>query len=264
MAVSRAFARAAAVACLVVTGSSARGGDFYFQGDVGFAAQAVESGGTHTRFAPVQLGGNDGDTTPVFGGVLGFESPLDEALPFEVPLPRWLGESFRLPAWKLRAELEGRYRLDSEFMTDGVSPATPFRAEVSTWSLFNNVWMHFPVHPPFEWIFGRIPILEPLTLYTGAGLGMSASSLTASDTVVSGDDDGYHFAWQAGAGLSYALTEWAHIAVGYRYVDLGSVETDLSDGPIDSGSFSLDLASHEITTGLRFDFFSVDLPGRPR
>ena len=39
-------------------------------------------------------------------------------------MPGWMGESVRMPSWTVRTELEGRYRLDSEFLTDGFSPAS--------------------------------------------------------------------------------------------------------------------------------------------
>ena len=36
--------------------------------------------------------------------------------------------------------------------------------------------------------------------------------------MVRGEDTSYNFAYQLGGGLSYALTEWATISLGYRII----------------------------------------------
>jgi hypothetical protein len=249
---------------LLTATNGAHAGNLYFSGEVGLAGQSGESGGANTRFEPFSNSGDDTDSTPVFGGTFGYEFPLDEALPWEVPLPSWLGSGFRFPAWTVRPEIEGRYRLDSEFLTDGFSDATPYRTQVSAWSLMHNLWVDMPIHPPIAALFGRVPILEPMSITSGVGLGLGSASLDTTDSIVSGDGTRYGFAWQVGTGIDYALTEWAHIGLGYRYLDLGEIEVDLTDGPQDAGDFSLDLVSHEVTLSLRFNFWSLPFPRRGR
>ncbi len=252
----------AALACATFLSAGARAGSFFVSGDVGMSVGTADSGGTNTRFAPgfvFDNTGEDTDTTPSFGGSVGFEFGLDEVFPWEMPVPSWMGESFRFPRWKVRTELEGRARLDSDFLTDGASSATPYRSEVTSYTGMHNLWLDFPVHPPLAALFGRIPMLEPLSFYTGAGIGLSVHDIETSDTTSTGDDTTYHFAWQAGGGISYALTEWAHISLGYRYASLGEPDIDLEDGPTDAGNFTLALTAHEVGTRIRFNFYSIPL-----
>jgi len=245
----------------ILLASGASGGNLYASGDIGFGFLNGDVGGTTEGVVTFDNTGSDNDASPIFGGTIGFEFPLDEALPWDIPLPGWMGESFRMPSWTVRTELEGRYRLDSEFLTDGFSPATPFRTEVSSWSVMHNLWMDFPVSPPISALFGRVPLLEPMKIYTGVGLGLAGNTADTSDTVVRGSDTSYSFAYQFGGGLSYALTEWATISLGYRYVDLGQVDVSLEDAGSSAGNLTVDLTGHEIGTALRFNFYSIPLRG---
>ena len=75
------------------------------------------------------------------------------------------------------------------------------------------------------------------------------------------------FTWQVGGGFDYQLTDRVSVGVGYRYVDLGSFDYPLELGTTHVGNFAIALASHEMRTGLRVNFYSVSSPGswkRPR
>ncbi|MBK1724879.1 outer membrane protein [Thiocystis violacea] len=60
------------------------------------------------------------------------------------------------------------------------------------------------------------------------------------------------FAWSLGAGLAYAINEQLSLTAEYQYLDLGSADTD---GDINGQRMRFDdLASHEMTLGLRYAF----------
>lgn len=248
--------------CGLLWASASGAGSLYFTGDVGFAGLMATAGGTTETVVTFDNEGEDSDASPLFGFSFGYGFPLSEALPGAYDMPGWLGwmgEEVRFPEWTVRGELEGRYRMDSELETDGFSSATPFRSELESWTAMHNVWVDFPVSPPFEAIFGRIPLLEPMSFYTGGGLGLSINQARTTDTIVKGDGTDLNFAYQVGGGISYALTEWSTIGLGYRYSDLGEVVVDLDNAGTGAGDFSLDATSHEFTLSLRFDFYSIPL-----
>jgi hypothetical protein len=70
-----------------------------------------------------------------------------------------------LPAWTVRFEFEGMTGRTYDLRTD---PNNSFFTEVSAWTFMPNLWLDIPLGPPIGWASGRIPILDPLSLYTGA------------------------------------------------------------------------------------------------
>jgi hypothetical protein len=148
-----------------------------------------------------------------------------------------------------------------ELLTNGAA-AGGYISEVTAWTFMPNLWLDVPLHPPIAWIFGRIPVLEPLKLYAGAGLGLSATELDTTDHVSQGKNSEYLFGWQAGTGLAYELTQRVTLMAGYRYVDLGQPKVTLrqlgSEDPF--GNFTMDLAAHEFNFGVRVEFYSIPYP----
>jgi hypothetical protein len=180
-------------------------------------------------------------------------------MPMNEPLPeQW---QHVLPRWPVLAEFEAVGGRDYEFLTNG---GDPYRTDFETWTVLHNLRFDVPVATPFEWAFGRIPILHPVTLYVGVGVGISIYEIVTTDNVSRGKDSGVAFAWQAGAGLSYSVSEYVSIDVGYRYIDLGSSDFDLSVGPTDFGNFTLDTSAHELATAVRVRFYGIPLRGRYR
>ena len=71
-------------------------------------------------------------------------------------------------------------------------------------------------------------------------------------------DHRYDFAWQAGAGVGIQIMPKLFVDVGYRYVDLGKVQTGTT-GTLGNASFSGSAAegnlnAHEVQVGLRLSF----------
>jgi hypothetical protein len=232
----------------------AAAGDLYLTGQLALSGGFGESGGS------VDLGpggmfpntGKDNDSSAVYGGAYGYEFPLSELAPEDWEWP--------LPAWAFRVETEALGGRNFELVTDGPDP---YLTRIDSWSLLQNVWLDIPVRGGFEWAFGRIPILEPVTTYLGAGIGLAATEISTTNNVFKGSDEVYDFSWQVGAGFGYRLTDRVSIALGYRYTDLGSFGFALKNPPATEpvGNFAMDLSTHELNFGLRVRFLAVPSPG---
>ncbi len=145
----------------------------------------------------------------------------------------------------LRAELE--YALRSDWTGDEDYAIGTERvnldAKVNVQTLLFNVYYDFRNSSDF-------------TPYIGAGVGMAFVRGFATADVydintgartahVSAEGYSTEFAWQVGAGVSYAFTDNVSADLGYRYLGLGSGGDDVISG------FS---GAHEFSLGLRFTF----------
>ncbi len=224
--------------------SSAPAADLYFSGDLVMSGVNADASGSTTFFS---ISGSDEDSSPGYGGALGLGFALPEVLPS-------VG-SLETPEVTLRFEVEGVLGRDWELRTDG---GTGFFTDANAWSVMTNAWLDVPVQKPLSYFFGRMPILDPLSIYGGGGIGLAGVEVDTTDNVSEGSTSENRFAWQAGAGVSYEFSEWATLSTGWRYLSLGEVETDLRfiGGGGALGSHDLDLSAHEIVSTLRFDFHS--------
>jgi opacity protein-like surface antigen len=228
---------------------SALAGDLYLAGKLAVSTATGDSGGSTTfGFSP---NGSDSDSSPVWGGAVGFEFQLDEPVPSVADWP--------LLDSSLRVELEGLGGRDYELRTNG---ADPFFTETTSWTVMQNLWIDVPMQRAVTALFGRVPLLEPVSFYLGAGAGLAINDVETTDNVSRGSDLGLDLAWQGGTGFSYAFTDLVTFSIGYRYQDLGEVEMKLFTNPSQPpvGKFSMQMAAHELQTGLRLRFFSVPLP----
>lgn len=105
------------------------------------------------------------------------------------------------------------------------------------------------------------------TPYVGGGIGMAhlknktkVTGSTPSGALNLGSSESENnFAWNIGAGVSYALNDKVSIDVGYRYSDYGNVKESVSQKvpglkvPLNvSGKY--DVTSHEFLLGTRYAF----------
>ena len=66
-----------------------------------------------------------------------------------------------------------------------------------------------------------------------------------------------NFAWQVGAGVSYAATDSIDVDLGYRYVDTGAARIMKMYASGAQGyreSVKVNTARHELYAGLRYNF----------
>jgi opacity protein-like surface antigen len=204
--------------------------------------------------------GDDWDTSPIGGAAFGFQVALHELAP-----PDW-----SLPESYLRTELEwlgGRnlgFKTGSVQLGTGLPLASKLFSTVKGWALLQNVWMDFPLYGPMGRLLGRrMRVFEPLAVTVGGGIGGAWVRGTVTDNTQSGSETTQNFAWQVGAGPSYDLTELVTLSLHYRYLDLGKVSPGLFSGAFD-GPFSLDLTSHDVIAGVRWDFYRLPFSLRTR
>jgi opacity protein-like surface antigen len=217
--------------------------------------------GTNPPTPLFDINGEDKDSSPGFGGALGFGFGVDE-LRADV-------RGFEMPHWKVRLELEGIFgrEYDFRFNTNsigggggGAAVNNTFFSEIDAWTVMTNVWLDVPVQRPVSFLFGRVPILNPLSIYMGGGIGLARAEFKTTDNISSGNDQINRFSWQAGAGIGYQLNQWATLNLGYRYWDLGKVDAKVLFGDNTlTGSQSVDLTSQEFVTNIRIAFYQAPL-----
>jgi opacity protein-like surface antigen len=142
----------------------------------------------------------------------------------------------------------GFYELDD---SDGF-PST-FNADITSWALMANAYYDFNL------AWGRP--------YLGAGLGVAVNKIDPISNTVSipgastftlpgGTTTGV--AWSIMAGVTFQLSPTMSLDVGYRYIDLGKIESDAGNatttGPfvIPVSGLTGNLRAHELMVGLRF------------
>jgi opacity protein-like surface antigen len=129
-----------------------------------------------------------------------------------------VGWSFERPHGFWRAEFEARSRENMGFTeSDPVAGTVSFRGS-DGWSTMANLWREYR---PFD--RGGI--------YVGGGVGaggfVSDFSGTTLGTVVSGSTGISSFAWQAGGGATYALSDRVTLDLGYRFFSLAPESADI-------------------------------------
>jgi opacity protein-like surface antigen len=264
--IHRSIAALAALGLLLGAGAAAAA-ELYASGHVGFSSGTGDGSGNNDLVGE-SGSGEDDDASPMYGGAFGIAVPLSQVVP-AFDLPYWPGrslringeESFRLPGWRTLIEAEAITGRDFEFSTPGHSTLTPYITDVRSTTFLGNVRLDVPIQAPLNLLFGRLPMLEPVTLYVGGGAGVGWNDISTSDTVNAGSDDSFKFAWQGGAGFGYAMSDTLHASFGYRYLDLGSAEIKFDQGP-NEGKFDADIAAHEVTVSLRFHFYHIPFFGR--
>jgi len=90
-----------------------------------------------------------------------------------------------------------------------------------------------------------------LTPYIGGGLGMACLNDRINVDNSSSKGNRWNFAWNAGGGVAWGLSEKIALDLGYRYVDLGKTH----DHSTASGSHNASLTAHEFSLGFRFTGF---------
>lgn len=197
-----------------------------------------------------------------------------------------LGAGYRFNSW-LRFDVTGEYRipasvkatdnLTAEVLTTGdlLQANTDYRGRLSSLTGLVNLYVDLPIG-------GRI------TPYIGAGIGASRNEVSnlfasgyatltdpttgqvASHTsfATAGSKANWELAWALMAGFSVDISDDVKLDAGYRYLDLGSSESAMSDlircvcGAIGQPLVAEDLHAHEFRIGLRFELGRPTEPAR--
>ena len=162
---------------------------FYITGIIGASFGTLQSGGTNNEgnFANT---GRATDSLLTAGAAIGMAFDRDNGL--------------------LRLEVEGRGRDALQGSTNSFEPPTPdffYSVRASDgWSVMTNAWR--------DWY-----LTERLGFYGGGGIGAGGYRLSVDDSVVSGYGHVGGFAWQAGTGTTYRITNRTTIDLGYRFFE---------------------------------------------
>ena len=227
------------IACFVcatavaVASSSAAGDDFFQPLDLrdAFAAESrfYVSGIVGSSWATLTVDEPPSAVAPVFtaGGAVGW--------------------ALEREAGRLRLEIEGRGRDALGFAEADAEQSAAFRA-TDGWSALVNLWRD-------------IDLTEKLSLYAGGGIGGGgyrvalSSAVPAENFTVSGNAATGGFAWQAGGGVNYAVTDRITLDLGYRYfqIDGGAVNADvyMTQTFIDTTRFSSAFSASELFFAVR-------------
>ena len=197
---------------------------FYITGIIGASFGTLQSGGINTE-GNFPNTGRATDSLLTAGGAVGMAFDRANGL--------------------LRLEVEGRGRDALQGSTNSFEPPTPsyfysVRA-ADGWSVMTNAWR--------DWY-----LTERLGFYGGGGIGAGGYRLTVNDTVVSGYGHVGGFAWQAGTGTTYQLTERTTIDLGYRFFDTVSDSlplTAIGSGGIPAGSYVSNFYASELLLSVR-------------
>lgn len=173
------------------------------------------------------------------------------------------GVGYQFNSW-LRADLTGEYRT-----------AANYRATQSYTNLWNNLCggaiggrchdVYNGQHRAAVFLangYADLGTWFGVTPYVGGGVGVAVNFLdNVTDFGPETGGFGYardrsqaNFAWAAMAGLGYNVSENLKLELGYRYLDLGRVKTDVIGCPAGCAGErqSFDLASHDIRLGFRY------------
>lgn len=158
------------------------------------------------------------------------------------------GMAFEREIGRLRVEFEARYRDPIGGTFADADSSTSLRA-ANGWSTLVNAWRD-------------IDVTDRLGIYAGGGIGGGGygslavqSAVPASNFTINGSGGASGFAWQAGGGVIYDLTQRITLDVGYRFfaVDTGSITaTSAQSGvPIETLSLGSGFSASELLFTIR-------------
>jgi len=201
---------------------------FYVSAIGGIGFMNGQSGGFNDLGAPNDFFNTGSDSNDVF----------TYGAAFGVAIPREYG--------LLRLEFEARGRNEFHGVTGSFEPPVPtFFYDVAArdvWSTMVNAWYD-------------VPVRDRVAVYGGGGVGVGGYELQVNDTVVAGRGDTADFNWQLGFGVIYELNERVELDLGYRYVNMGNGNVQLTEigTTNDAGNYRLALTSSDVLLQLRIN-----------
>ncbi len=239
----------------------------YVAGHLGISTGNGEVAGVNTGGFPFD--DSDRDSAPMMSGSVGLSIPMDELMAWKLPY------DLELPDWPVRPEFEVTGLRDFEYWTvwnDGATFDDVWVSRSSSVSMMVNNWFDVPatiLTRPLAWTFQTRKttmrrILDPITMYAGAGVGTAKLEIAAISTFPEqayGDD--WKFAWQVGTGVGYQLTPFVNVDLGYRFFKTREAEPQLLDtggNPVNGSFYGLTERVHEFRAGLRVNVYSFTSP----
>jgi len=150
-------------------------------------------------------------------------------------------------AWRVEAEGRARDPVAHTATLDEFGSTSALSAS-GGWSAMVNLWRDYD-------------LTDRLTCYLGGGIGGGGyrcgvnQQYPVLDSTVTGVGTVGGFAWQAGCGLGYALTDRITLDLGYRFftVDGGNVTAEVAQTqvPIDTTSFDSNFSANELFFAIR-------------
>jgi opacity protein-like surface antigen len=178
-------------------------------------------------------------STNTFGGAVALGYNFDKQ--FNIPLRTEI-------EYSVFSEAEAKMKAKSKSL--GASGEFKQVADIDT--LFVNAYVDLD--------FVQNAIAVP---YVGAGIGVGFIDLNVKEknNVVdhnvwrdAGSKSHTNFAWHVGGGVGFTCTDNIILDVGYRFVSLGSAETQTRIIEMDTAKGKANLQQHQFSTGVRFSF----------
>jgi opacity protein-like surface antigen len=176
-----------------------------------------------------------GVTNKSGGGIVGSVDTLEKSPIYGGGIGYKFGRAFRTD---FTASYRGGFELrgtDAAFQT--------FRGDVTSWAYMLNGYFDIPTGSAW-------------TPYVGAGVGHYRNRVATVAVQTPGvgnfiipEGKKYGAAWSVSAGVGYPLGTTVTLDIGYRYLNLGKIETPAI--PTYSG-LTGKLAAHELAVGIRF------------
>lgn len=145
-------------------------------------------------------------------------------------------------AWRFEFEGRGRDQISATGVEAG-SVATV--AARDGWSTMVNVWRDYKVIGDFN-------------LYAGGGIGAGGyrsvvTGFTGPIPLIESNENVSSFAWQAGGGLIYDVSNRMAIDLGYRFFALGDNQANIRVGlpPVPAGSYLTNYSASELLLTIR-------------
>ncbi|MEO0619423.1 MAG: outer membrane beta-barrel protein [Pseudomonadota bacterium] len=201
-------------------------------------------GGCYIR-GDIGYGWNDADASEISTGATPYQtSDLDDAVSWGLGGGCARSNGLR---WDIL------YTFHGDNLWDGIpAPPDPIFADIETHSLMANIYYDFDMGRRFK-------------PYVGAGIGVAYHDMGALDCApaIPGvctpgnfqrGGENVALAWSLMAGTAFEVSDRITLDAGYRYIDMGDVESGRVDitGFVNPGHRVEDITSHEIKLGLRF------------
>src|SRR6266850_6767073 len=94
----------------------------------------------------------------------------------------------QFPDWEVRTEVEYLTGRDAEIATPSFNPLDTYRVDAQSWTLMGKLRLDVPLRTPVRAVLGRVPFLEPVSIYLGSGAGLGVSKLSVNTGVLTGKD----------------------------------------------------------------------------